>query len=151
MDESTHHSHRLGLSQADLDAIHAAIAAAELETSGEIRVHIDSRCNEDVMDRAATIFEELEMHKTEARNGVLIYLAIKSRKFAILGDAGINSKVPEGFWDEAYAHSLPLLQEERWAEALSGAACEAGQALKTFFPYAKGDTNELSDEVSFGK
>lgn len=151
MSESTRHAETLGLSQVDLDAIHAAIAAAEKETSGEIRVHIDSRCTEDVMDRAATIFEELEMHKTEARNGVLIYLATKSRKFAILGDAGINAQVPQGFWNEAYAHALPLLKKEKWGEALGGAVHEAGQALKKFFPYLKGDTNELSDEVSLGR
>ena len=148
---NTHPSEVYGVSQADLDAIHAAIAAAELETSGEIRVHIDSRCAEDVLDRAAAIFEELQMHKTEARNGVLIYLATYSRKFAILGDAGINAQVPMGFWDEAYAHALPLLKEEKWGEALTGAVYEAGQALKKYFPYAQGDTNELTDEVSFGK
>lgn len=148
---NTNRSETFGVSQAELDTIHAAIAAAEKETSGEIRVHIDARCAEDVMDRAATIFEELEMHKTEARNGVLIYLATKSRKFAILGDAGINAQVPDGFWDDAYAHALSLLKQEKWGEALSGAVHEAGQAMKTFFPYAKGDTNELSDEVSFGK
>lgn len=148
---STIHAETFGVSQADLDVIHEAIEAAEMETSGEIRVHIDARCTEDVMDRAATIFEELEMHKTEARNGVLIYLATKSRKFAILGDAGINAEVPEGFWDDAYAHALPLLKEEKWGKALGGAVHEAGQALKKFFPYLKGDRNELSDEVSFGK
>src|SRR6056297_1287975 len=76
-----------------------AVKEAELNTSGEIRVHIEKKCPEDVLDRAAFLFEKLKMHKTELRNGVLFYLSVKDHKFAILGDAGINAKVPEGFWD----------------------------------------------------
>ncbi|MFO7829685.1 MAG: TPM domain-containing protein, partial [Bacteroidales bacterium] len=71
-----------------------AIKEAELNTSGEIRVHIEMDCKEDVLDRAAFMFEKLAMHKTELRNGVLFYLSIKDRKFAILGDAGINAVTP---------------------------------------------------------
>src|SRR5690554_3005388 len=76
-----------------------AIQNAEKNTSGEIRVHIENNCPEELMDRAAFLFEKLQMHKTESRNGVLFYLAMKDKVFAILGDGGINSKVPEGFWD----------------------------------------------------
>ena len=75
-----------------------AIKEAELNTSGEIRLHIESSCKEDVLDRAAYMFEKLEIHKTELRHGVLFYLSITDKKFAILGDAGINSKVPDNFW-----------------------------------------------------
>ena len=78
--------------------IKSAVKEAELNTSGEIRVHIDNRCKEDVMDRAAWWYEKLEMQKTEQRNGVLFYLAVKDQKFAILGDAGINALTPEDFW-----------------------------------------------------
>jgi uncharacterized membrane protein len=77
-----------------------AVKDAEHNTSGEIRVHIESDCNEDVLDRAAYIFAKLDMHKTKLRNGVLFYLSINDRKFAILGDAGINAVTPENFWDE---------------------------------------------------
>ena len=78
----------------------AAISDAESQTSGEIRLHMESRCKGDVLDRAAVVFETLAMHKTALRNGVLFYLATEDRKFAILGDGGINAVVPEGFWDE---------------------------------------------------
>ncbi|MFN8241897.1 MAG: TPM domain-containing protein, partial [Bacteroidales bacterium] len=79
--------------------IKSAISEAEEATSGEIRVHIETSCTGEVLDRAAWIFKKLGMHKTDLRNGVLFYLAVKDRKFAVIGDAGINSKVSEGFWD----------------------------------------------------
>src|SRR5512133_3532956 len=80
--------------------IMAAIERAEGQTSGEIRVHIESTCREDVLDRAAWLFKKLKMHKTKEHNGVLIYLSVNDRKFAIIGDAGINKVVPEGFWND---------------------------------------------------
>jgi len=80
------------------ELIKKAILNAELDSSGEIRVHIENHCKGDVLDRAAYLFEKLEMTKTEQRNGVLFYLAAKDHKFAILGDAGINAVVEEGFW-----------------------------------------------------
>ncbi|HEY3372297.1 MAG TPA: TPM domain-containing protein, partial [Prolixibacteraceae bacterium] len=76
-----------------------AIAEAERNTSGEIRLHAEGHCNIDVLDRAAYVFEKLGMYKTAQRNGVLFYLAVQDRKFAILGDAGINQVVPADFWD----------------------------------------------------
>src|SRR5690349_14000159 len=78
----------------------AAIAEAEKQTSGEIRLFIEDNCKEDVLDRAAFIFKELKMHETHLRNGVLFYLAMNSQKFAILGDTGIHSKVHKDFWHE---------------------------------------------------
>ena len=85
-----------------------AIKNAELDTSGEIRVHIENSCKGDVKDQAAYLFEKLEMQKTEQRNGVLFYLAIKNRKFAILGDVGINQVVPDDFWDDIRNESFRL-------------------------------------------
>src|SRR4051812_18152013 len=76
----------------------AAIKAAEHQTSGEIRLFIENKCADETLDRAAFIFKQLKMHETEQRNGVLVYLALASRKFAIIGDAGINSKVEKDFW-----------------------------------------------------
>ena len=133
------------------EQIRAAVKEAELNTSGEIRVHIDNRCREDVMDRAAWWFAKLEMHKTKLRNGVLFYLAVKDKKFAILGDAGINAATPEDFWDEIKNTVLGKFGQEDFAGGLSEGIRMAGEALKAQFPYQDDDVNELSDEISFGK
>lgn len=128
-----------------------AIRVAETNTSGEIRVHIENHCKTDVLDRAAYIFEKLEMHKTELRNGVLFYLAIKDHKFAILGDGGINVKVEDDFWECTKEIVIEKLKEGLYAEALSEGIIRAGEKLKEHFPYQADDVNELSDEISFGK
>jgi len=131
--------------------IREAIQEAELNTSGEVKVHIENLCKEDTMDRAAFIFEKLEMHKTELRNGVLIYLALKDRKFAILGDIGINQKVPEGFWNSTSELMLNSFKSGDFLNGLIKGVKEAGLQLKAHFPYQKDDKNELSDDISFGK
>jgi len=138
------------LSEADKKKIVDAIKKAELNTSGEIRVHIETSCKGNVLDRAAYIFKKLKMHKTELRNGVLFYLAYKDRKFAILGDAGINSKVPENFWDEIKEKMTAQFKEGKFAEGLSEGIIESGKQLKTHFPHQSDDVNELSDDISFG-
>ncbi len=130
--------------------IKSAIQEAELNTSGEIRVHIENRCKEDVMDRAAWWFAKLEMHKTDLRNGVLFYLAIKDRKFAILGDAGINAVTPEDFWDKIKGKMLAHFTEGQFTEGLREGILMAGEQLKVNFPHQKDDVNELSDDISFG-
>ena len=127
-----------------------AIKTAELNTSGEIRVHLDKNCKEDVLDCAANIFAKLKMHKTELRNGVLFYLAINNRKFAILGDVGINTKVPVGFWDNIKVEVGKLFKQEKFAEGLEKGILMAGEKLKEQFPYQADDVNELSDEISLG-
>lgn len=129
----------------------AAIKEAENNTSGEIRVHIEKNCKEDVLDHAAFIFDELEMQKTALRNGVLIYLAVEDRKLAILGDAGINLKVPKGFWDEIKDLMITNFKEGKFTEGLSQGIILAGEQLKKHYPHDKeNDENELSDEISFG-
>ncbi|WP_075602878.1 TPM domain-containing protein [Saccharicrinis aurantiacus] len=128
-----------------------AIKEAELNTSGEIRVHIDSKCEEDVMDRAAYWFEKLQMHKTELRNGVLFYLAYEDHKFAILGDAGINQKVDANFWEKDKETMLNYFKQGEFAKGLSEGIKLSGEQLKVHFPYQSDDVNELSDEISFGK
>jgi len=127
-----------------------AIKEAELNTSGEIRVHIEKNCPEDVLDRAAFIFEKLKMHKTKLRNGVLFYLAVNDRKFAILGDAGINAKVPEGFWDNIKETMLNHFKNGEFTRGLSEGIKMTGEQLKKHFPRKSDDVNELSDEISFG-
>ncbi|HQK71248.1 MAG TPA: TPM domain-containing protein [Bacteroidales bacterium] len=131
------------------ETILSAIREAEKDTSGEIRVHIETHCPEDVLDRAAWIFRKLGMDKTRERNGVLFYLAVADRKFAIIGDAGINSKVPEGFWNQVKELLTKYFKDGLFTEGLAEGIKLAGRQLKTFFPYRKDDVNELSDEISF--
>lgn len=128
-----------------------AIRVAEMNTSGEIRLHIEKYCKGEVLDQAAYVFGKLEMHKTKLRNGVLFYLAVEDRKFAILGDAGINMKVPADFWDKTNEAVLLKLKEGKLTEGLTTGILMAGEQLKEHFPYLADDKNELSNDISFGK
>lgn len=131
--------------------IEKAIKTAELNTSGEIRVHVESKCEGSELDRAAYWFAELKMHKTEKRNGVLVYMAVDDRKFAIIGDIGINAAVEDNFWDSTKDLMLDFFKEEKYAQGLSVGIIQAGLQLKKHFPYQTDDVNELADEISFGK
>lgn len=132
-------------------AIQEAIAKAELNTSGEIRVHIDNVCKEDVLDKATTIFHRLKMDATGLRNGVLFYLAVQDHKFAILGDKGINEKVPADFWDHIKEEMLTHFKQQQFTEGLCKGIEMAGEKLKLNFPLLENDSNELTNDVSFGK
>ena len=134
----------------DKKQISEAIQVAEQNTSGEIRIHVEGKCRVDVLDRASYIFEKLEMHKTELRNGVLFYLAVQDHKFAILGDAGINQVTPEDFWENIKSTMLALFKEGNFTAGLAEGIKMAGEQLKKHFPYQDDDVNELSDEISFG-
>ena len=125
------------------------IRNAEMDTSGEIRLHLEESCGDDVLDRAADIFRKLEMHKTELRNGVLIYLAVKDRQFAIIGDVGINEKVPENFWDDIKEDMVANFKQGDFVKGLINAIETSGKELQHFFPRNAGDINEMSDEISF--
>ena len=129
--------------------IQHAIMNAELDTSGEIRVHIENTCTGEALDRALAIFKKLEMEKTESRNAVLIYLAVKNRKFAIIGDSGIHAVVTDSYWDSIRNRMLEHFRENHFTEGLIEAITETGKKLKTYFPYKTSDVNELSDEISF--
>ncbi len=131
------------------DDIKQAIMNAELDTSGEIRVHIDSKCKGEVMDRAYEVFKKLKMHDTGLRNGVLFYLAVKNRKFAIIGDKGINEIVPEDFWEELKSDMLDAFREGNFTDGLIDGITRTGTHLKQHFPYQTDDVNELPDEISF--
>jgi uncharacterized membrane protein len=137
------------LSKDDEKAIITAIEDAEMCSSGEIRVHIEDHCKADPLDRAALIFAKLKMHKTELRNGVLFYIAHKDHKLAILGDAGINSVVPENFWNDIKETMVPLFKEDKYVDGLCQGIKMAGEKLKAFFPYQNNDKNELSNEISY--
>jgi len=135
---------------AEKDSIIAAIKEAETCTSGEIQVHIESKCKKDVLDRASIVFSKLQMHKTELRNGILFYLAVSDRKFAILGDTGINKKVHKCFWDDIKSNMQEKFKEGRFVEGLCEGIRQTGVELKVHFPCAIDDINELPDELSFG-
>jgi uncharacterized membrane protein len=129
----------------------SAVKEAEEATSGEVRVHIETTCKGDVLDRAAWIFGKLGMQKTKERNGVLFYLAVEDKKFAIIGDGGINAKVPANFWDDVKEILQKNFREGKFTEGLCEGILLAGKHLKTHFPHQKDDVNELSDEISFDK
>lgn len=130
-------------------SIKQAITAAELNTSGEIRVHLENHCSEDVLDRAAFLFDKLEMKKTDMRNAVLFYVAVKDKKFAVIGDSGINSLVEENFWEDVKTILLEQFKIGQFTEGLVAGISKAGEKLKKHFPYQTDDTNELSNEISF--
>jgi uncharacterized membrane protein len=125
------------------------IAVAEKNTSGEIRVHIDDTCKGDVLDTAAHHFNQLKMYKTELRNGVLFYLSVDDHQFAIIGDKGINEKVPEGFWDNVRDTVISHFKQQQFAVGLAKGIEMTGEKLKQYFPYQTNDKNELSNEISF--
>ena len=129
--------------------IRNAIIEAEESTSGEIRVHIETSIEGEVLDRAAWIFEKIGMHKTKDRNGVLFYLALNNRKFAVIGDSGINAKVSENFWDEVKIELEKNFSDKKFTEGLAEGILMTGLKLKEYFPREKTDINELPDDISF--
>ena len=137
--------------QQEQQDIICAIQDAEMMTSGEIRVHIEDYCKVKVLDRASAVFDELEMQKTELRNGVLFYIAVKDHQFAILGDLGINMKVEDCCWVDINEYVLGRFQQGKYAQGLIEGIKMAGEQLKEHFPYQADDVNELSDDISFGK
>ena len=128
-----------------------AIQQAELNTSGEIRLHVEPHCKKEVLDRAANVFAELKMHKTKLRNGVLFYMALEDHQFAILGDQGINKEVPTDFWDNIKEAMVLLFKQGDIAAGLSKGIEMAGEQLQQHFPYQRNDVNELDDAISYGK
>ncbi|MBD1385151.1 TPM domain-containing protein [Mucilaginibacter rigui] len=129
--------------------IQQAVAAAEKSTSGEIRVCMEKTCSDNPLDRAAKYFAQLEMHKTKLRNGVLIYVATVDRKFAIIGDAGINSVVPADFWDSTKEAMLSHFKYGNLVEGIVTGITQAGEQLKKYFPHLLNDKNELPDDIAF--
>ena len=135
------------------EKILTAIQQAERNTSGEVRVYIESHCRfVDPIDRAVEIFFNLKMDATELHNGVLVYVAMKDRQLAIFADEGIYKKAGSTFWKEEVAHMLKQFNKENYAEGIATIVKEIGEALHSHFPYdASTDKNELPDEIVFGK
>lgn len=127
-----------------------AIRAAEKNTSGEIRVHLEAQSKIDAFDRAAEVFDFLHMNNTKQSNGVLIYVAVEDRTLVIMGDRGINDVVPVDFWESTKDIIISNFKTDNIAKGLTEGISQAGQQLKKHFPYKKGDSNELTDEISVG-
>ncbi len=138
------------LSKEDRDAIVAAIKEAELNTSGEIRVHVEPKCGADALERAVYVFNRLKMYRTTARNGVLVYVAYESRRFCIIGDKGINDLVAPDFWDDVRKVMGDSFANADFAGGIIAAIRMTGEKLKSFFPYTDDDVNEQPDDISFG-
>ena len=133
----------------DQDRIRAAIETAEQQTSGEIRVHIQPTTRSaDIRSAAERTFERLGMTATDLRNGVLLFVACEEQRFVILGDSGINERVPAGFWDDIAARLTVRFKAGEFTDGIVDAIHSAGEELKHFFPRQKDDANELSNEIS---
>jgi len=138
------------ISTKDEEKIIQAIIEAEKNTSGEIRIHVEEKCSYDLMDRAADVFAELNMHKTVLRNGVLFCIAVKDHQFAVIGDAGINAVVPKDFWNNVRDIIAENFKTKNYVTGLVEGIKQAGHELSAHFPYVKSDIDELSNEISFG-
>jgi uncharacterized membrane protein len=133
------------------NAILDAIEKAEKNTSGEIRVHLEAKCKIDPTKRAIEVFEKLQMHQTELRNGILFYLASDDKKFAVIGDTGINNVVPKNFWDSIKDGIISNFKNGKFAEGLIEGIYLTGEKLVAHFPHQENDVNELSNDISFGE
>jgi uncharacterized membrane protein len=135
------------LEKLDQDRIVKAIQNAEQQTSGEIRIHVQPKSGSDIRQFAERTFERLGMTKTALRNGVLLFIAAEENRFAILGDRGIDQKVPPGFWDEIAAKLTIRFKNGDFTDGIVEAINAAGEHLKEYFPRATDDVNELSDQI----
>jgi uncharacterized membrane protein len=138
------------LTQSDEQAVVEAIRLSEMETSGEIRVHIEKTTSIAAFDRALEVFHLLKMDETQLKNGVLIYVAVQDHVFAICGDKGINDLVPTDFWESTKEIMAAHFKNGNFKQGLIDGVTMAGNQLKTYFPCQDDDTNELSNEISKG-
>jgi uncharacterized membrane protein len=126
-----------------------AIRLAELNTSGEVKVHLERFCKGDALDRAKEKFAKLNLHNTALRNAVIVYVAVEDRKAAIFGDEGIHAKVDADYWKTELDMMLAHFKKGEYAEGLIQVVTDIGEKLKAEFPYnADTDTNEVSNEIS---
>ena len=140
----------VSISEADELRIKEAVERAEKRTSGEVRICIEDHCPLDVLDRSAYIFKKLGIHETRERNGILIYLSLNDRKYAIIGDAGIHQHVKQEFWDHVGSEMIAYFKKGAFADGVIHAIHKAGEKLSLHFPFKHDDSNELSDDIYFG-
>lgn len=138
------------ISKVDEIRLIKAIQLAELKTSGEVRVHIVKHCKTDAINECKIAFEKLKMFETSERNGILFYLAISSKQFAVWGDEGIHQKVHQQFWDDITKEAIGLFKQDKLIEGLESAIHHCGEQLQHHFPYnSTTDKNELSNNISY--
>ncbi len=138
--------------QEEQEKIVQAINLAENQTSGEIRLVVERRVHEmEAIEQAKFYFDKLKMHNTTLRNGVLIYLAVDDHQFAIIGDEGIDKKVPADFWESTKELMLDHFRNGDFAEGLIAGIEQAGTQLANYFPRREDDVNELPNDIYFGK
>ena len=137
----------------DKQVIVEAVRNAEKRTSGEIRVFVETHCRYvDAMDRAREIFDQLKMDQTKDRNAVLVYMAVKDRQLAVLGDEGIHQKVGDGYWNTEVVKMIKTFNQDNYTDGLVMCVKDIGEALHAYFPYdSKIDKNELPDDIVFGR
>lgn len=140
------------LTDAEKQQLVQAIRNAERLTSGEIRVYVESHCKfVDPLDRAQEVFLQLGLEKTRMRNGVLLYIALKDKQYAIAGDKGIHDKVGPSFWKEKAQTMLVHFGKNEVIAGIEAGINEIGKALCTYFPHDGDDTNELPDDIVIGR
>lgn len=127
-----------------------AIRIAELNTSGEIRVHIEKTSKGDATNRALDVFHDLKMDNTKLQNAVLIYVAVEDKSFVIYGDKGINDVVTKDFWDSTKNLMQSYFKQGKFKQGLVEGILKSGEQLKHYFPYTDSDTNELTNDISKG-
>lgn len=136
------------LTQAEEQKVVEAILTAEKQTSGEIRVHIEEHSDVEVIKRAQQIFYQLEMQNTSARNGVLFYIGVRDRSFAIIGDSGIDQVVPADFWECTKDVVIQHFKNKKFSQGLQEGVLRAGEQLKQFFPVTGENRDELPNEIT---
>lgn len=128
-----------------------AIKLAEKQTSGEVRVFIEKKCQYvNAIDRAKELFDKMDMYKTAERNAVIVYVALKHRQLAVFADVGIYEKTGASFWNNSVQTMLAHFNKEDYVDGIAGVVKKIGQALNTHFPFQKNDVNELPDDIVFG-
>lgn len=138
------------LTEQEEQEIIEAIRLSESETSGEIRVHIEQKCDIDVYERALDVFHLLKMDNTIQQNGVLIYVAVDNKAFVIFGDQGINNIVGADFWNSTRDKIASQFKSGHFKEGLIDGITEAGKVLSAHFPWEHGDRDELDNTISKG-
>ena len=128
-----------------------AIKEAERNTSGEIRVHFDNSNVSAPIERAKQVFVQLKMHETKLRNGILFYVNLKQKQFAVWGDEGINAKVPSDVWDQIRDTAIEHFKQDKFAEGMEACILMCGRQLKDYFPSSNNDINELTNDISYQK
>lgn len=135
-------------SQSEKEALVASIRAAELLTSGEIKLHLQSKCKAQPFEEAKKVFEKIGMTRTQEKNGILFFLSLEDKQFVILGDSGIHEKVHEEFWNEIRREVIDFFSQGKFAEGLSRGIKLCGEKLAFYFPRRADDQDELSNDIS---